>query len=171
MNRPRFPEIYGQRLDEAGAEIGAGDMLLSDVGGLDEFAFDADLPRVAYDPAAERFVVVFRADDDVEGQVDGELEIHLQAVEAGSGAEVGSNDERVSDMGPDGSLTFQGVFPAVAAAPAHGELLVVWRGDDDTGGLVVGEWEIFGQRMRSAGPLRADGFEGGSVAAWSSAFP
>lgn len=163
-------EIYGQRLDAAGTAIG-GDLLLSDVGGIDEFAFDADFPDVVVDPATSLYVVAFRADDDVDGQVDGELEIHLQAIDGATGAEVGSNDERVSDMGPNGSLTYQAAFPALAPAPAHGELLVVWRGDDDLGGLVDGEFEIFGQRLRVAGPLVADGFETGAAGSWSHRFP
>lgn len=103
--------------------------------------------------------------------VDGELEIHLQVIDASTGAEVGGNDERVSDMGPNGSFTYQAAFPALAAVPPHGELLAVWRGDDDLGGLLDGEFEIFGQRLRVAGPLVVDGFETGAAGSWSHRFP
>ena len=58
--------------------------------------------------------------------------------------EVGTNDFRISDMGPDGDATFGGGFPAVAYNPTANEYLVVWSGSDNTGALVTGELEIFG---------------------------
>ena len=35
--------------------------------------------------------------------------------------------------------------------PASGGFFVVWYGDDDVGGLVDDEWEIFGQRLSETG--------------------
>src|SRR5262249_42575623 len=61
--------------------------------------------------------------------------------------EVGANDFRISDMGPDGNINFEAVRPAVAYNPGNNEYLVVWEGDDNTDDEV----EIFGQRLSPAG--------------------
>jgi len=64
-----------------------------------------------------------------------------------TGAEIGANDFRLSDMGPDGDANYGAYYPAVACNSANNEYLVVWHGDDDTGALVNNENEIFGQRF------------------------
>lgn len=163
-------EIFAQRLDATGAEIGADDFRISDVGGVAETFFDAEMPNVVFNPVTETFFVSFRADDDVAGQIDGEIEVLVQEIASGSGAEVGANDDRVSDMGPNGSFQYQTAFPALTVDTTRGHVLVVWRGDDDQGGLADNEWEIFGQRLRAA-TLFADGFESGDTGAWSSTVP
>jgi hypothetical protein len=49
------------------------------------------------------------------------------------------------------------------------EYLVVWSGDDNVGGLIDGEDEIFGRRL---GVLPfADGFESGDTGEWSATVP
>jgi hypothetical protein len=51
-----------------------------------------------------------------------------------------------------------------------GRLLAVFAGDDDRGGMVEGEVEIFGETV--AGPwIFVDGFEAGDTARWSAAAP
>ena len=45
------------------------------------------------------------------------------------------------------------------------QYLVVWHGDDDVGGLVDEELEIFGQRLGEV-LIFADGFESGDLGAW-----
>ena len=57
--------------------------------------------------------------------------------------EIGANDFRISFMGHD--TQFDAETPAVAYNPLWEEYLVVWSGDDNTGALVDGENEIFGQ--------------------------
>lgn len=163
-------EIFAQRLDAAGAEIGADDFRLSDVGGTGETFFDADSADVVYSAPTGRYLVSFRADDDGGGQIDGEIETFIQAVDAATGAEVGPNDLRLSDMGPNGTHLYQAAFPALACSSNDGTCLVVWQGDDDTGGMVNDEFEIFGQLV-SGGPLFADGFGSGDTGAWSAAVP
>lgn len=54
---------------------------------------------------------------------------------------------RISDMGGTGSVAYRGSFPTVAYNPNENEYLVAWQGEDDAGGLVDGENEIFGQRL------------------------
>ena len=65
---------------------------------------------------------------------------------ADNGDEIGPNDFRISDMGPDGDLRFTGINVAVAHNPDADEFLVVWQGVEDNGGKeFVEEWEIYGQ--------------------------
>lgn len=64
--------------------------------------------------------------------------------------EIGTNDFRLSDMGPDGNAGFYAFEPAIAYNSTNSEYLVVWRGNDNTGKL-VGEYEIFGQRWSNCG--------------------
>jgi hypothetical protein len=68
-------------------------------------------------------------------------------VNAANGAEIGANDFRLSDMGPDGDANYDAWNPAVAYNNTTNEYLAVWSGDDDTGRLVDEEYEIFGQRL------------------------
>ncbi|MGB5259356.1 MAG: hypothetical protein WBO34_02400, partial [Gammaproteobacteria bacterium] len=63
--------------------------------------------------------------------------------------EIGTNDFRISDMGPDGDDNYSAGDPAVAYNAMANEYLVVWRGDDDTAALVDNEYEIFGQRINA----------------------
>ncbi len=162
-------ELFAQRLDALGAEIGVDDFRLTDVGGLGEAGFDVETPDVTYSAASGRYLVAFRADDDLGGQIYAEREIHVQAIAGATGAEVGPNDLRITDMGPNGATAFGAFFPALAA-DAEGGFLAVWTGDDNSGGLVDNEYEIFGQRL-AGGPFFADGFESGGTGAWSVSAP
>ena len=68
--------------------------------------------------------------------------------------EIGTNDLRLSDMGPDGNANFDAFDPQVVYNPTQTEYFVVWEGSDDTdfgnGPLVAGEDEIWGQRVDAA---------------------
>jgi hypothetical protein len=44
--------------------------------------------------------------------------------------EIGTNDFRISDMGPDGNADFDAFPPSVAYNPTNNEYLVVWYGED-----------------------------------------
>ena len=63
------------------------------------------------------------------------------------GVEIGG-DVRLSDMGPGGAPAYGAGNLAVTYTSIDNQYLVVWSGDDNTGGLVDGELEIFGQLMR-----------------------
>ncbi|MCC7359833.1 MAG: hypothetical protein IT317_10170, partial [Anaerolineales bacterium] len=139
-------EIFGQRLNAAtGAELG-GDLRLSDMGPNGSTSYDAYYPAVAYNSSANQYLVVWQGDDNTGELVDEEVEIFGQRVNAATGAELGG-DFRLSDMGPDGSTSYGAFTPAVAYNSQNNEYLVVWQGDDNTGGLVDEEVEIFGQRV------------------------
>jgi hypothetical protein len=100
------------------------------------------------------------------GALLGDYEIWSRSVRIGSESAVGPSI-RISDMG-DTSM-FPGSFDAsdpATATGAEGRLLVVWQGDDDEDGLVDEETEIFGELVRGNW-IFVDGFESGSVAAWS----
>jgi len=144
-------EIFGQRLNAAtGAEVGAKDFRISDMGPNGDTEFDADKPAVAYNPTNNEYLVVWHGDDNTGLLVNDEFEIFGQRLNAATGAEVGTNDFRISDMGPDGNANFSALIPAVAYNSTNNEYLVVWRGDDNTAPLVAGEFEIFGQRLSGA---------------------
>jgi hypothetical protein len=142
-------EIFGQRVSATGTEIGANDFRLSDMGPDGHTSYGAYSPVVAYNSTEDEYLVVWEGDDDTGGLVNNEYEIFGQRVDAATGAEIGANDFRLSDMGPDGDAYYDAYSPAVAYNSAGNEYLVVWYGDDDTGGLVEGETEIFGQRVEA----------------------
>ncbi|MCA9924865.1 MAG: cadherin-like domain-containing protein, partial [Anaerolineales bacterium] len=50
-----------------------------------------------------------------------------------------------SDMGPDGDTSYAAQNPAVAYNPNLNQYLVVWSGDDNSGGLTDNDFQIFGQ--------------------------
>jgi len=151
-------EIYGQRISDAGAEIG-GDLRLSDMGATDgSVSFYAADPSVSYNASDNVYLVVWRADDDTAPQVDDEYEVFFQVVAGATGAEVGP-DERISDMGTDGDAASDTYDPDVAWNSTDNEFLVVWHGDEDIAPLIDGEREIFGQRLDGAAvPIKVSGY-------------
>ncbi|MEZ4652627.1 MAG: hypothetical protein R3E12_03215 [Candidatus Eisenbacteria bacterium] len=140
-------EIYGQRLRSDGVQIGADDFRVSDMGPDGDVDWDARQPAIAYNPDANEYLVVWEGDDNTGTLVDGETEIFGQRIDATNGSEVGTNDFRISDMGPDGDPAWDAQKPAVTYDPVTREYLVVWSGEDNLAGLVQGEFEIYGQRL------------------------
>lgn len=138
-------EIWAQRIDASGTLIG-GNLRISDLGGTGDFHFAAAVPDVVYNTQELVYLIVWGGDDNVGGLVDGEYEVFGQLMDA-AGAGVGPNDFRISDMGGVGSSTYGGSVPAAAYNPNANEYLVVWQGDDNVGGLVDNEFEVFSQRM------------------------
>ncbi len=158
-------EVFGQCLAAAtGAEIGANDFRISDAGETGNPAFTATRPAVAYNPTNDEYLVVWQAEDtDTTGIVDGELEVFGQRLAAATGAEIGVNDFRISDVGGTGFPDFDAFFPDVAYNRTNNEYLVVWQADDtDTSGIVDDEFEIFGQRLVFAFVLHFAQFGNGS---------
>jgi hypothetical protein len=133
---------------------------------------------VAYNSAGSQYLVVWNGTDDAGALAQYEGEIYGRRLDAATGLALDTDDVRLSDMGPDGSTTFSALHPAVAANPALGQFLVVWSGIDDTGSLVAGESEIFGQRLDAAtglplGPndLRLSRMGPEGVAGYSASYP
>ncbi|MCO6450709.1 MAG: hypothetical protein J5I90_07945 [Caldilineales bacterium] len=146
-------EIFGQRLQGAtGAEVGANDFRISDMGGTGDPAFSAKTPAVAYDPDLNQYLVVWWGDDNVSPLVQDEDEIFGQRLNAATGAAIFDNDFRLSDMGPDGDTDYAAYEPVAIYNPQQREYLVLWSGSDDMDGQVADEFEIFGQRYTSNTP-------------------
>ena len=143
------------------SEIGPNDFRISDMGPDGDVNFAAsiltswDEPAVAYNSTADEYLVVWNGDDDMGSLVDGEWEIFGQRLDGSTGLEIGANDFRISDMGPDGDTAFGDNHPAVADNSNADEYLVIWEGDDDTGTLVDNEVEIFGQLIFIPEPSRS----------------
>lgn len=156
--------IVGQRLDaNTGGEVGENDFYISDAGEL-----CPEEPSVTYNPTLNQYLVVWSGI--LEGNVAcwTEHEVLGQGLDATTGTEVGPNDFRISDLGGTGNHDFHSESTAVARNSTAEEYLVVWYGDDNEGGMVDGENEVFGQRLQSdLDLLFADGFEGGDTSAWS----
>ncbi len=143
-------EVYAQRISAAGAEVGANDVRISAMGPDGNAAYDAWNPRVAYNPGADEYLVAWEGDRNTGGLVDNEFEIFAQRLSP-TLAQLGTDDQRVSDMGPDGNAAYDALRPDIAYNSVTGEYLVTWQGDDDTGPLVDNETEIFTQRLSAAG--------------------
>ena len=143
-------EIFGQLLGAAGNEIG-NDFRISDMGPDGDASYDADVsPSVTYNSTTNEYLVVWSGDDNSGSLVNGENEIFGQRISA-TGVEVGTNDFRISDMGPDGNASYNTYSPATVYNSADNEYLVVWDADDNSGSLVVNEFEIYGQRISATG--------------------
>ncbi len=139
-------EIHGQRLDATtGEEIGENDFRISDMGPDGDALYDGLDPAVAYNPANNEYLVVWSGDD-----VFDEYEIYGQRLDAATGEEIGENDFRISDMGPDGDNDFHAVCPEIAYNVLENEYLVVWHGDDDD---TLFASEVYGQRIDAAAGL------------------
>ncbi len=144
-------EIFGQLLAPTGAELGANDFRISDMGGTANTNFAASLPSVAYNSTDNQYFVVWTGDDNVGDLVDDEREIFGQLLDAATGAEIGANDFLISDMGGTGYPSYNAYYSSVAFNSTDNQYLVVWEGDDNVGDLVDDEYEIFGQRLAATG--------------------
>ncbi len=141
-------EVFIQRLDGAtAAEIGVDDQRISSAGGMGDPAFRAIQPAVVYNPTRDEFLVAWSADDPGLFQADDEFEIFVQRIDAVTGAEVGTDDSRVSFVGPNLDPAYDANAPALAYDPIDDRYLVTWYGDDDAPPLVDNENEIFAQLL------------------------
>ena len=144
-------EIYGQRLAGSNAApIGSDDFRISTMGTNGVTSSAAFNPSIAYNPSSANFLVAWNGDPATGGLVDNENEIFGQFLN-NLGVETGSNDFRISDMGPDGNANYDAFSPAVTIDPNFDRFLVTWHGDDDTAPLIDNEVEIFGQMISGAG--------------------
>ncbi|MCB0175224.1 MAG: hypothetical protein H6631_18785 [Anaerolineaceae bacterium] len=139
-------EIFGQRLNSQGDQIGKDDFRISDMGPDKDPRFEAAYPEVAYNSTDNEYLVVWHGSDNTGALVSDEIEIFGQRLDGATGDEKG-NDFRISEMGPDGNGLFGAFDPAVAYNSINNEYLVVWGGNDDTQTVADGEFEIFGQRL------------------------
>ena len=145
-------EIFGQRLDASTLAPLGSNQRLSDMGEMDANpSFTAQRPDVTYNAGANEYLVVWEGDDDGGDTVDGEVEIYGQRVNAVNGMETGTNDFRISFLGPVGAIDYDSGAPAVVHNSIVDEYLVVWSGAHDMDGAVRNDYEIYVQRLTSAG--------------------
>ena len=93
------PEIFVQRLSSIGAEIGDDDQVISAMGPPGDRDYGAFSPGAAYDSSANEYLVTWMGEDDTPPSVRGKSEIFAQRLSA-AGAEVGTDDQRISVHGP-----------------------------------------------------------------------
>ena len=146
-------EIWGQRVNAAtGAQIGA-DFQISYMGTAGDIAIDANDPAVAYNSATNEYLVVWSGDR----YIDGDFEIWAHRVNGATGVLVGSV-VRVSVMGPGTDTGYDAESPAVVYNSVDNEYLVVWSGSHNEGGLISGEYEIWGRRLTASAEWAGDQF-------------
>jgi putative metal-binding protein len=148
------PEAFVQRLTSALGQIG-DDTRVSTMGPAGSTSLGADLfsrTRIAYHPALDRYLVVWRADNDFPGLVDDERGRYGQVLDA-AGNEVASDDMRISTAGPDGDASVGAGDGALAVSPRLRRWLHVWEADDDRPPLARGELETYGRFVGEDGDL------------------
>ncbi len=106
-------EVYGQLLAADGGKIGTEGFRISDLGPDGTNEYNANRPRIAFDPFSNQYLVAWHGDE--VGLGEDEFEIWGQYL-AANGAEIGSNDFRISE-GPDGSEPLGNNRPAIAFNP------------------------------------------------------
>ncbi len=111
-----------------------GGYRISDQGPPGDPSFGAIASAVAYNGAANEVLVVWQGDV----MIDAEPEIFCQRINAATGAEIGRDDFRISEMGDPG-----GVAPSVAYNENANEYLVAWQGTKI--------WEVYVQRLDAQG--------------------
>ncbi|MCF6288256.1 MAG: hypothetical protein L3J53_03345 [Proteobacteria bacterium] len=142
-------EIWGKRINAANGQSIGSQFRISDMGPTANRSYDAIDPVVAYNSNNNSYLVVWRGEDGNLINAPGEFEIYAQQLSS-TGSEIGTNDFRISDMGPNGDSLFDAYSPAIAYNDTSNEFLIVWYADDNNGGHVSGEFEIYGQRINAA---------------------
>jgi hypothetical protein len=149
--------VYTTAVDRSGRAVGQGyNVQGTALGDLSDEAF---IPQLAYNSAADEFLVVWRGDSAAFGVQTDDAEIFARRLDA-RGRPLGPV-VRVSKMGQDTGS--QGAWvaetPDVAYHPARDEYVVVWDGTDD-GRADRGECEVYGQRLDASGtPVGEDDFQ------------
>jgi Ca2+-binding RTX toxin-like protein len=145
-------EVYGQRLDLTGAEVGTDDFRISDMGPDGDATYVTQPPNVAYNPTLNQYLVGWTGDDNTGTLVNDEIEVFGQLL-ASNGVEIGANDFRISAMGPDGDVNYGAFRPRIVYNPNANEWTVTWHGDTNVAPLVDEELEVFGQTLAADGAL------------------
>ncbi|HSH05590.1 MAG TPA: choice-of-anchor Q domain-containing protein [Anaerolineae bacterium] len=143
-------EIFGQRLDTNGLEVGNDDFRISDMGPDNSTAYIAYQPQVAYTPYFDEYAVVWYGDDDVTPLIDNDNEVFLQRIagDRTKGDEVGNNDIRISQAGPPNDTNYFVFNPTLTFGRDDGPAFIIWSGGDTVDGMVLYEQEIFGQQYQ-----------------------
>jgi hypothetical protein len=142
-------EIFLRQVGADGTPAGTGARRISQVGSDGDAAIDAVRPSLVADASAGEVFVVWSANAP-DGS--GAFEVYAQRIDPATGAEVGTDDLRLSTMGADGATAFSGFAPMIAGSPGR-EYQVIWRGDD----TVDDAFELYAQAVFAD---RSNGDEG-----------
>jgi hypothetical protein len=142
--------VYAQRLNQDGGQVGADDAIVGGSTGLEvDNAVD-----VAYNATSLEYLVVFVAEPELNS--DGE-EVYGQRLNLAAG-EVGTDDFKISAMGPEGTTTFNAAPPSVAWNSVLNQYLVAWHGNAGPP-LHNSEREVYGQLLAAdGGKIGSEGF-------------
>ena len=147
-------EIWAQRYNAVNGTAIGSNFRVSDMGPDGSDSYGANAPAVAYNSTNNEYLVVWYGDNDEGGVVRNESEIWGQRIDAATGTQVGTNDFRISNMGPDGNLAADAKFPDVAYNSTNNEYLVTWSGDS----FLDEKIEIWGQLVTATGTQRGKDF-------------
>ncbi len=145
-------EVYGHLMNAKGQPIGEPQFQISHVSDTNPTTGSARPAQVAYDPVRHRFLVAWTGNPQVDSMAADEVEVFGRFVDP-DGSLVGTTDRRFSSVGPDGDTSFQPQRPQIGFNRFLDQFLLVWAGDNDTGGGVDQESEAWGQRVAGNGDL------------------
>ncbi len=140
-------EIFGQRLNSSAVLQGAR-IRISNMGPDGNTSYSASNADVVWNSSTNEYFVVWQADDNTGSVIDNENEIFGQRISS-TGTFSGSRI-RLSDMGPNGSTSYNASFAKVIYHSGLNEFWVLWQGDDNEASI-DNENEIFMQRVTGAG--------------------
>jgi hypothetical protein len=145
----REKEIWGQRLDNLGSEIG-GDFRISNMGPDFSLLYDVFEPGIAWNGADNEFLVVWYGDTNIDGLLDNQYEVWGQRL-SNTGTELGG-DFRISNLVINTTVfSFEAQDPAIVWNATDNQYLVAWTADTTVGELIANEQEIWGQRLSASG--------------------
>lgn len=138
-------EIFALRVNNMGMPLDSA-RKISDVGPDGSGAFDALDAEIAWNSDRNEYLVVFQGEDSLSDDAD----IHGQLLDA-AGFEIGDNDFRISNIGPEFNPAVFTDDPSVIYNEECGQYLVAYESDSVGILSVNGENEIYGQRLASDG--------------------
>jgi hypothetical protein len=140
-------EVFGQRLNLGGGEVGADDFQISAMGPEGSSTFNAAPPSVAWNSVLNQYLVGWHGNNGAP-LANNEREVYGQLL-AADGTAIGADDFRISDMGPDGSGEYQANRPRIAFDPFSNQYFLAWHGSEV--GLGKAEFEVWGQYLTASG--------------------
>ena len=174
-------EIFGAVLKGDDVSTIKAQFRISDMGPEDDTGYSVGSPRAAFTPDNEEFLVVWAAENNVDGMDADEMEVFGQFLDH-DGDEIRTNDFRISDIGGLGNSERDYFFGANTLALVYNSkdqhFLVLWISEEDLPDMANNEYEVFGQllsltgaeigendfRISWMGPSEAAGFENEQIA-------
>jgi hypothetical protein len=140
-------EVYAQLMAADGSLIG-GRIRVSHMGPDGDRTFGAFRPRIVYNANANQFLLTWHGDDNTPPYVDNEYQVYGQVL-AADGSKVGTDQFRISQTTPTGTVEYGASRPSVDYNSQTCDYMTVWN----TGAVSVHvptevqEWEVFGSRV------------------------